>query len=149
MIFGLIGRVPLQLLRVGDIPLQLLIFEICYSYTSFNTLGPPIGYVSLCFFCMDCITSSASLYVASIALRCRRGGLKCRAAPAETPAARTTPCRCLPQATAVLAPELHGRRRQAPAVVANGLRRIIWSIYRPFLASFFYINLFRKFCSCI
>ena len=47
LFFGLIRRVPLQLLRIGDIPLQLLILEICYSHTSFNTLDPPAGYVFL------------------------------------------------------------------------------------------------------
>ena len=79
MIFGLIERVPLQLLRVGDIPLQLLIFEICYSYTSFNTLGPPAGYVSLLPFRMDRIAlllyvAHSILYVVSIALSAATGG---------------------------------------------------------------------------
>ena len=69
----------MQLLRVGDIPLQLLIFEICYSYTSFNTLGPPAGYVSLLPFRMDRIAlllyvAHSILYVVSIALSAATGG---------------------------------------------------------------------------
>ena len=53
LFFGLIGKVTLQLLRVRDIPLQVLILEICYSHMSFNTLGPPAEYVSLLLFYMD------------------------------------------------------------------------------------------------
>ena len=51
--FWIIGSITLQLLRVGEMLLQLLILEICYSHMSFNTLGPPAGYVSLWLFCMD------------------------------------------------------------------------------------------------
>ena len=58
--------------RVRETLLQLLILEICYSHTSFNTLDPPAGYLSLWLFHMDRIAflyiahpirSSAPLYV--------------------------------------------------------------------------------------
>ena len=87
---GLIGRVPLQLLRVGDIPLQLLIFEICYSHTSFNTLTPPAGYVSLLLFRMDRITLRSSHPVRRVNCRPRpcRAGAQAPAARAQRPLMR-------------------------------------------------------------
>ena len=61
---GLIGTMLLQLFKVGNITLQLLILEPYHQISGLSTLDPPAGYTPLVFFHLGLFYPSTVSHVA-------------------------------------------------------------------------------------